>query len=141
MAIVTITDVTERKQTEQKIRALNAGLEQRVLERTAQLEGANKELEAFSYSVSHDLRAPLRHIDGYVEMLAKNAGETLNEKCRRYLKTISDTVGEMGQLIDDLLSFSRMGRAEMERMYVDVDLLVDELIRKHQLEAPNRSII
>jgi len=141
MAVVTISDITERKQAEQEIRALNADLEQRVRERTARLEDANKELESFSYSVSHDLRAPLRHIDGYVEMLTKHAGDTLSDKSRRYLKIVSESAGQMGQLIDDLLAFSRMGRAERQRMTVDLEPLTSELISKLQAETTERKIL
>ena len=109
------TDITERKQADEEIRTLSA----HVQKRAAQLEVANKELEAFSYSVSHDLRAPIRHIEGYVELLGKQLGQNSSEKARRYMTTITDTTKEMGQLIDDLLSFSRMGRAEMQKKVVD----------------------
>ncbi|HRE08706.1 MAG TPA: ATP-binding protein, partial [Opitutaceae bacterium] len=94
-----------------------------------QLQSANAELEAFSYSVSHDLRAPLRHIHGFVEMLTRESGAVLSEKGHRYLRTIANASREMGQLIDDLLSFSRMGRAEMHETSIDLLPLIEETRR------------
>jgi light-regulated signal transduction histidine kinase (bacteriophytochrome) len=105
---------------------LNAELEQRVRERTAQLEAANRELEGFSYSVSHDLRAPLRHLTGFVNLLEKHKPKELDEKSRHYLKVISDSAVKMGRLIDDILSFSRLGRAELRRRRINMDGLVKE---------------
>jgi signal transduction histidine kinase len=104
------------------------------------LQAANSELEAFSYSVSHDLRAPLRHIDGYAALLAKAAGETLNDKARRYLQTISDSAKQMGQLIDDLLVFSRMGRQDMLRTTVNLDQLVKTVLHDIRLDLQGRTI-
>ncbi len=104
------------------------------------LEAANKELEAFSYSVSHDLRAPLRHIDGYVALLERAAGSDLNEKARRYLTTISQSAKQMGQLIDDLLGFSRMGRAEMLTTTVDLNELMKDVLQRVQEDAHGRQI-
>jgi len=108
-------------------------LEQRVRDRTVQLEAANQELEAFSYSVSHDLRAPLRHVQGYVDMLGREAGGQLSDKGRRYMKTIEDVSREMGVLIDDLLGFSRMGRVQMAETSVSLDELVQESIQSLEL--------
>jgi light-regulated signal transduction histidine kinase (bacteriophytochrome) len=105
-----------------------------------QLRAVNQELEAFSYSVSHDLRAPLRHIDGYVQMLSKHAGDALNDKARRCLKVVTDSVSEMGQLIDDLLAFSRMGRAEMQRTHVNLDALLQEAKTSLEEESAERNI-
>ncbi|HEU4683208.1 MAG TPA: ATP-binding protein [Nitrospira sp.] len=104
------------------------------------LHAANKELEAFSYSVSHDLRAPLRHIDGYAALLAKASGTSLNDKAQRYLQTISDSAKQMGQLIDDLLVFSRMGRQEMLHTTIDLDQLVKTVIQDLRLDLHEKTI-
>ena len=126
-------DVTERRAVEREVQRLNAELETRVTERTSQLKVANQELESFSYSVSHDLRAPLRHVQGYADMLARETQGQLSATGQRYMKTISAACQEMGNLIDDLLSFSRMGRAELTEASVDLTALVqatvDELAR------------
>jgi len=122
-------DITERRRV--------AGELQR---RGELLEAANKELEAFSYSVSHDLRAPLRHIDGYAALLRKSVEESLNEKGARYLQTISDAAKQMGQLIDDLLVFSRMGRQEMLRTSVNLEQLVKSILADLRLDLQGREI-
>ena len=108
--------------------------------RSSQLEAANKELEAFSYSVSHDLRAPLRHIDGFAEMLQKHAVAALDEKGRRYLETISEAAKRMGRLIDDLLDFSRTGRAEMRKARVSMEGLVKEVLNDLRSDLQGRKI-
>lgn len=105
------------------------------------LHAANQELEAFSYSVSHDLRAPLRHINGYVEMLTEHLGSSLSDKGRRYLKIVSESAAQMGQLIDDLLAFSRMGRQEMRKGIVDLNELVREAMTTLQPETEGRQIV
>jgi PAS domain S-box-containing protein len=120
-------DITERKKAEQEIRRLNEELEQRVVERTEQLQAANKELEAFSYSVSHDLRAPLRAIDGYTRILVEDYEPILDTEGKRICGVISTEARRMGQLIDDLLSFSRLGRKEMFRSRIDMKALVDSV--------------
>jgi len=122
-------DITERRRV--------AGELQR---RGELLEAANKELEAFSYSVSHDLRAPLRHIDGYAALLRKSVEESLNEKGARYLQTISDAAKQMGQLIDDLLVFSRMGRQEMLRTSVNLEQLIKSILADLRLDLQGREI-
>jgi len=123
-----------------EIQILNTTLEQRVEERTAQLEAVNKELEAFSYSVSHDLRAPLRHIDGFVDMLRKGSQDKLGDSGKRYLDIISGAAKRMGALIDDLLIFSRMGRSEMRRVKVNMDSLVAETISEMAQDLQGRDI-
>ena len=132
----TARDVTEQRQAKAEIDRLNADLQQRAV----QLEAANRELEAFSYSVSHDLRAPLRHIDGFMDLLAKHSGERLDERGQRYLKIISDAARQMGNLIDDLLVFSRMGRAEMRRQAVDLNAMVEQVIGNLQPELAGRNV-
>ena len=127
-------------QTTDEVRALNAELEQRVRSRTAQLDGANKELEAFAYSVSHDLRAPLRHISGFSSLLTKRSADVVDEQSRHYVERIANSAGQMGVLIDDLLQFSRTGRAELQINRVDMDAVLAEALEGARADAAERDI-
>jgi signal transduction histidine kinase len=133
-------EAAERRRAEEEVRALNRELEQRVRERTRQLEEANRELESFSYSVSHDLRAPLRHIAGFTDMMEKRIGPALDETSKRYMAVVMDAVARAGSLVDDLLAFSRMARADLMETQVDIAILVQEIVREFEDETGQRQI-
>jgi PAS domain S-box-containing protein len=133
----TNNDVTTRKHREEEISRLNRELKKRA----GELETANKELESFAYSVSHDLRAPLRHVVGYGELLQKQASSSLDDKSRRYMRTILESAKRMGNLIDDLLAFSRIGRAETKETKVDLTQLANEVVAELRQETRGRDIV
>ena len=130
-------EVEQRRHREDEIRKLNQELNRRA----AELEATNKELEAFAYSVSHDLRAPLRHMAGYSELLQRQAQSLLDEKSQRFIRTILDSAKRMGNLIDDLLAFSRIGRAETNKMEVNLDQLVKDVVAEIGQDARGRDIV
>jgi signal transduction histidine kinase len=129
-------EVEQRRQREDEIRKLN----QELGKRAAELEATNNELESFAYSVSHDLRAPLRHMVGYSELLQRQASSLLDEKSQRFIRTILDSAKRMGNLIDDLLAFSRIGRAETKNTEVDLEQLVKEVIAEIGQDTKSRDI-
>jgi signal transduction histidine kinase len=129
-------ELEERRHREDQIRKLNKELG----ERAAELEATNKELESFAYSVSHDLRAPLRHMVGYSELLQRQASSLLDEKSQRFIRTILDSAKRMGNLIDDLLAFSRIGRAETKKTKVDLAQLVKEVVAEIGQDTKSREI-
>jgi PAS domain S-box-containing protein len=132
----TNNDISQRKRREQEVRALNDELAQR----TVQLEATNKELEAFAYSVSHDLRAPLRHMAGFTELLQRHVASQLDEKSQRYVTMILESAKRMGSLIDDLLAFSRIGRAEAHRTTFSLQQVVQEALAEVKPEIEAREI-
>jgi light-regulated signal transduction histidine kinase (bacteriophytochrome) len=133
-------DITERKRAEEEVQKLNTELEQRVVQRTTQLESANKELEAFSYSVSHDLRSPLRGIDGWSQALLEDYGSLFDEQGKTYINRVRSETQRMGNLIDDLLKLSRLTRAEMHIEEVNLSAIAQSIAAQLQQTAPERQV-
>ncbi|MDB6036725.1 MAG: hypothetical protein JWM99_566 [Verrucomicrobiales bacterium] len=136
----TVTDVHDRKLAEDEIHRLNSELEQRVLARTAELATTNQELESFTYSVSHDLRSPLRHIDAYAQILQEEFGEAIPGEAKQYLSRIRNGTQNMGHLVDDLLNLARVGRQELNFKPANLGLLVEEVIEELGDETIARKI-
>lgn len=133
-------DIVEKKRISDNLRLLNMELEERIMERTAELAKANRELESFTYSVSHDLRAPLRHITGFLEMFRRESVTAYSGKAEHYINVIDESAKKMTQLIDDLLSFSRMGRASLQRQPVDMNMLLTDVIHEFTEDIENGKI-
>jgi len=132
--------VSEVTQAEEEIRRLNADLERKVIERTVALQAANQELEAFSYSVSHDLRAPLRSIDGFSQAVLEDYADRLDDQGRDYLNRVRAATQHMGRLIDDLIKLARVARAEMQREPVDLSALAGDVFAALQKSEPGRRV-
>lgn len=132
----TLMDISDKRKNEEELKRLNDSL----VERERLLSAANKELESFSYSVSHDLRAPLRHINGFIDLLRTKSSANLDDKGKRYLNIIYESATQMGQLIDDLLSFSRIGRSVVDKSELSFNNMISEILNYHKDEIEKRKI-
>jgi PAS domain S-box-containing protein len=139
--VAVFDEITDRKAAEEEIYLLNRELEERVRRRTAELASANKELETFAYSVSHDLRTPLRGMDGFSKILLEDYSEALDERGKDYLERVQAAAERMGSLIDDLLSLSRVSRAKLRRMHVNMTTMAESIAQDLKQNAPDRHIV